>query len=512
MSLRWRLFLLIAALAALLVVAQLWLVRALAERLDRDVRVVAARVGEQILSGFEFRTASGEPGATRQPSAAADATDAAHAAKTEPGADPANGASPRWVVRREWIESERGADGFERRLEVHVVEGDEPGGVRSLGADGGAAKDLVLLRGRPGLGLRIPLRVPHGPVVSTLDRFGSELVFGSLAILALGLALAAVIVHRATAPLAALAGAARRIGAGERDVTIDGGPTSRTGRARRGDEVGEAVAAFNAMSVRLSELDRENRRLAEAEQLSELGEVARGLAHTLRNPLNALGLSLEELARVPASGSSEPKDRAAARGVELAEAGRRQIRRMDGALRSFLALASAPAAEAEPIDLVAAAREVALEALHDGAGRRVRVEVDAPEPVALAGVPPELRAVMQALVVNAVEASPEGGLVTVRVRRIATAGAAGAEVARLEVEDEGPGLAPEVRARLFSPHVTTKPHGSGMGLFLAQRLLSGRYGGALELEPRRPAGTRAVARFGDRLGDRWSPPRRHGGA
>jgi hypothetical protein len=232
-SLRWRLFLLIAALAALLVAAQLWLVRALAERLDRDVRVVAKRVGEQILSGFEFRTGSGEPAEAPEPDAAGPTGDP----------DPAAGSSPRWVVRREWIESERGADGFERRLEVQVVEGAETGPVAPSEAEGrpkarflfvpdaprsgegngerfagDPVRDALLLRGRPGLGLRIPLHVPHGPVISTLDRFGSELVFGSLAILALGLVLAAVVVHRATAPLAALAGAARRIGAGERDV------------------------------------------------------------------------------------------------------------------------------------------------------------------------------------------------------------------------------------------------------------------------------------------------------
>ena len=51
-------------------------------------------------------------------------------------------------------------------------------------------------------------------------------------------------------------------------------------------------------------------------------------------------------------------------------------------------------------------------------------------------------------------------------------------------------------------HVTTKPHGSGMGLFLTQRLLAGRYGGGLAFEERCPTGTRAVAELGDRSGER----------
>jgi signal transduction histidine kinase len=251
--------------------------------------------------------------------------------------------------------------------------------------------------------------------------------------------------------------------------------------------VGAAVAAFNAMSGRLAELDRENRRLADAEHLSELGEVARGLAHTLRNPLNALGLAVERLA----------EERDDARAAELAEGCRRQIRRLDASLRSFLALASAPAAAAEPVDLATLAREVALEAAQDAAGR-VRVEVDAPEPVALPGVGAELKAALQALVVNACEASPDDGRVVLRVRRDGGADDAPVERARIEVEDEGAGIAPEVAARLFAPHVTTKPHGSGMGLFLAHRLAGSRYGGSLELTARSPRGTRAVLRLARR--------------
>jgi signal transduction histidine kinase len=73
---------------------------------------------------------------------------------------------------------------------------------------------------------------------------------------------------------------------------------------------------------------------------------------------------------------------------------------------------------------------------------------------------------------------------------------------RLTVEDEGPGLPSEVRSRLFTPHVTTKPSGSGMGLFLAYRIATARYGGSLVLEERVPRGTRAVFTAGPRAGGR----------
>jgi len=463
MTLRLRLFLLLAALVALLVTGQNLLVRSLAERLDRDVAVVAAHVGEEILAGFEFRTGEEEPATragerrvlviTRGGAPGEGATSPA-----EGGSKATDAPALRWQVDREW--TREGPDGESAvRRERRVL-------VEPSGGDG-----VLLLRG-PALARPIP--VPRTPVASTLDRFGSQLAAGSLALLALGLVAAAAVAHRATRPLAGLAAAARRLGAGELGVAVP---------VERRDEIGEALTAFNAMSLRLAALDRENRRLAEAEQLSELGEVARGLAHTLRNPLNALGLSLDELAE-----GSDP-----ARAAALAEASRRQIRRMDGALRSFLALASASEAAPATVDLAAVAREVALEALQD-AGGRVRVVVEAAAPVPLAGVEAELKAICQALVVNACEASPDAGEVRLAVEPLA--GEPGG--ARLVVEDSGPGLAPEVRERLFAPHVTTKPHGSGMGLFLARRLAAGRYGGEVALAGRAEGGTRATVTLGGR--------------
>ncbi|MEO7795919.1 MAG: HAMP domain-containing sensor histidine kinase, partial [Thermoanaerobaculia bacterium] len=125
-----------------------------------------------------------------------------------------------------------------------------------------------------------------------------------------------------------------------------------------------------------------------------------------------------------------------------------------------------------------------------------RVATSGSATLTVSGVPAELKAVLQALVVNAVEASPWEGEVVIRVAERDSGGV------RMQIADQGPGLSKEVRARLFEPHVTTKPHGSGMGLFLAHRLVSGRYGGDLKLEPRPQedggAGTTAILDIGDR--------------
>lgn len=509
MSLRLRLFLLLAALVVLLVGTQAVLVRHLAARLDQDVRTVAVRVGEEILSGFRFQTAA----ADGEETPAADAADAAGkkgerthvlvvATTDAPAAGserPPAGGEPskesfEWVVRHEVEVSrdpaepggKRVEEHFEKRLvgpdgrELEPDAASEPA-VRKLVLEPGREPDVLFLRGPAQL--QRTIQIPRGEVSETIVRFRSQLLAGALGLAALGLVAAAFAADRIARPLKALTGAARRVGEGELGVEV---PSATAGVAR--DELGIAVEAFNRMSRRLAELDAENRRLADSERLSELSEVARGLAHTLRNPLNALGLSVDALAlRAAERGEGAAAD-------DLVEASRRQIRRIDGALRSFLALASAGEAAAEPVDLATLVRETALEALQDGGGRaRIDVEVPA-DPVAIRAVPAEVKAALQALVVNAVEASPEGGRVAVALSALPGGGGA------IEVSDEGAGLPAEVAARLFEPHVTTKPHGSGMGLFLAHRIATGRYGGALALAPGAAGrGTRARLELGDRI-------------
>ncbi len=495
MSLRRRLFLLLGGLICLLLAGQWLLFRSLTQAVTDDVRTVAFRVGEEILSGFSYRTESrqaaggegapdnlpageGAGGGATETHVVVVTTDTERAA-AEAAPAARSGAEAHEVLLRRELHFKSPAPAAAAATPADtaggaVVAGEsDPAGpqLRKMVLETDAARDVLFVRG-PAMQRRIP--IPNAAIATTLERFGSRLLLGNLALLAVGLLAAAVLSHRLTRPLASLTAAAERVGSGELGAAIE------VGQAARPDEVGRAITAFNRMSARLAELDRENRRLAAAEQLSELGEVARGLAHSLRNPLNALGLAIEQVG-APA---------------EVVEGSRRQIRRMDGALRSFLALASAGSAQAEPVDLAQLAREVALEALQDGGGQvRIEVESEGVGPWSVAAVPAELKATVQALVVNAVEASPPGGRVAIRLERGAGNGV------RMTIDDEGGGLREEVRQRLFEPHVTTKPHGSGMGLFLAHRLVSGRYGGVLRLEPRAPAGTgtRVTLEVGDRL-------------
>ncbi len=479
MTLRRRLFLLLGALVALLVAGQVVLVRSLTRELADEVGAVAVSVGESVAAavGEEPRFLPKLPGeilherqvrVIRVPPPGPDGPRQLTLDVDDVEVDEAAGPAEKGAV------PEEGGELGEREVKHTVVK------VKLL--DKGSERTLVLDDG--GEARAIP--IPERGVSREVGRFQRRLLLGSLALAALGVVAAAVVAHRVSRPLAELAAAARRVGEGELGTQTPE-PKDR--------DVGAAVAAFNRMSRELAQLDEHARALRAREHLAELGEVARGLAHSLRNPLHALGLSVDELA---AAGSVAPG--AGGEAADLAQAARRQIQRIDRSLRTLLVLAAEGAGPApEPVDLTALAEDVALEVLQDLRGPRrnsVRVEVggagqDGAAPATVLGVAAELRAMVQALVVNAAEASPEGGQVKVGV-------AASADGATVEVSDQGAGLPAEVRSRLFSPHVTTKPTGSGMGLFLCHRLATTRYGGSLALEDAAGGGTRAVLELGNR--------------
>ncbi len=476
MSLRLRLFLLFGALVALLMGAQGWMIRSLSEDLSSEARGMAFSVGKAVISviqeedflphivAFKATAAEGEQeidvqilqGRSLHQQIEVDAT--------------SNNPKGRRVIRvvQRGIDGEAEAMGAGAETRLHEI---------LLLLDAQAEEDSLLLKG-PGQVRRIP--IPRESFDERVANFANRLLFGTLLLLALGLALAALLAHRFTQPLQRLASAAQQVGQGEFGVQVP---------VYAGGEVGATLTAFNHMSRHLERLEEDSRRLRTGQHLSELGEISRGIAHSLRNPLNALGLTVDTLAE----GNLDCQGRS-----RLAEGARQQIRRMDRSLRSFLALASG-GGNPERVDVGALLQDVVLEALQtgvaegDGDEARVRIEaLPAPGLEPLTAVAAELRAVLQTLVINAVEASPAGGRVTVEAHRDDDGRL------RIVVEDQGPGLAPEIRERLFTPHLSSKAHGSGMGLFLAHRIAVNRYDGSLALDDRQPEGTRATLLLGHR--------------
>ena len=349
----------------------------------------------------------------------------------------------------------------------------DPGKLRIEYKQSSENKDAALwLHRLDGKATAIPISGSH--TEAAVERFGRHLWLGFVAFLLIGSALAALLARRITAPLRQLAAAAERVGHGGLGEQLD---------PRGPSEVRRSILAFNRMSQDLARLQQQSERRRDVRELAELGEIGRGLAHSLRNPLHALGLSLDALRQRVGED---------AQGERLGEQGREQLARIDQALRGFLALSASADAQAESVRLVEVIDDVLLEASQRAQGRvQWQREI---EDCRLRAVAVELRIMLHALVVNALEASPDGATISVRA-------AQQGDSLLIEVEDQGPGLNDAIRQRLFQPHVSSKPSGAGMGLFLAERLARRRYRGEITLHNRQPNGLQARLRLYDRVTD-----------
>ncbi|QDV36841.1 sensor histidine kinase [Tautonia plasticadhaerens] len=205
-------------------------------------------------------------------------------------------------------------------------------------------------------------------------------------------------------------------------------------------------------------------RLQRAERLGTLGQVAGGLAHELRNPLNVVKTSAYFLthARAPSPEKLAEHLERIGRGVDRADA-------VITALSNFARL---PAPERREVPLVAAVRE-AIDADPPGEGIEPRLEV--PGGLAVEVDPGQLQIVLGNLVRNACEAMPGGGTLTLRARRV------GDGRVELEVEDTGVGMSPELRGRVTEPLYSTKARGLGLGLSLTRAILE-KNGGSLRID------------------------------
>jgi two-component system sensor histidine kinase PilS (NtrC family) len=214
-----------------------------------------------------------------------------------------------------------------------------------------------------------------------------------------------------------------------------------------------------------------------SERLADLGRVAAGLAHELRNPLASMAGSIELLRA--SSGLS-------AGDARLMDIVLREAERLEGLVAAFLAFSRPAPPRRAAVDLARAVAETLEVFAHDPAAERVRVERALGPAVADCDAG-QLRQVLWNLLTNAAHAAGarEGGG-TVRVR----CGAGdGDGWARIEVEDDGPGIPAADLPHLFTPFFTTRDGGTGLGLATVQRIVDA-HGGRVDVASTPGAGAR----------------------
>jgi signal transduction histidine kinase len=239
-------------------------------------------------------------------------------------------------------------------------------------------------------------------------------------------------------------------------------------------------AIFWVQRRHLAEMRRLEREMERRERLAALGDVAAAFAHEVRNPLNAVSMGLQ---RLRAEFAPAPIDEYA-HFVDLMQG---EVRRLNGIVEEFIGLARPVAIKPARFAVDELLHELSL--LVEGEARAAGIVVDVAAPAATEVVADrdQIKQVLLNLALNGIQAMREGGVLTL------SAHAAG-EGVRLTVADTGPGIAPDVRARIFDPYFTTRPDGLGLGLTIARRLVEA-HGGSLAIESSDARGTRFAVRL-----------------
>jgi signal transduction histidine kinase len=275
------------------------------------------------------------------------------------------------------------------------------------------------------------------------------------------------IAARVSRPIEQLAHAAEEVAQGNWETTV---PERKRVRGR--DEVDVLASGFNHMTAQLT---AQRDRLVQSERVAAWRELARRLAHELKNPLFPLQLTVENLVRareLPAAQFDEVfRESTQTLGMEIAN--------LKTIIARFSDFSKMPKPQLERIDTKDIVERV--RSLYEAAGQseaKIRFNVElSSEPMPLDADPELLHRALSNLVLNALDAMPESGTLTL------SAEPRGDQV-EIRVADTGAGLTPEECERLFTPYYTTKQHGTGLGLAIVQSVVADHAGTiAVESQP-----------------------------
>ena len=318
------------------------------------------------------------------------------------------------------------------------------------GSSGGEIVNAFPLAGDHDQVLGVLLLASSRQVYTELrNQIRSAALLAATAGLILAILLSSWAATRVTRPVEELARAAREVAAGNWNATVN---------VKTLDEIGELAESFNRMT---RDLLNQRERLVQAERVAAWRELARRLAHELKNPLFPLQLTVENLLRARDQGQPQFDETFRESSATLLS----EISNLKSIIGRFSDFSKMPQPNYQSVDL----RELCESAIKlyqaqlTKADISCNLEISADRPIA---ADPELfHRALSNLILNSIEAMPKGGSLIIRA-------AEQTDSVRIEIADTGSGLAPEESAQLFTPYYTSKPHGTGLGLAIVQSIVS----------------------------------------
>ncbi len=284
----------------------------------------------------------------------------------------------------------------------------------------------------------------------------------------LAIAFSLWIAARVSRPIEQLARAAGEVAAGNWDAHVP-----ESGR----DEISVLAHSFNHMTEQLTS---QRERLVQSERVAAWRELARRLAHELKNPLFPLQLTVENLSRARQLPEAEFDEIFKESTTTLSA----EIANLKAIIGRFSDFSKMPKPELERIDAKDLIARVTSLYATAAATRESKVEFEtdvAPAPMPLDVDPELLHRALSNLVLNAMDAMPEGGTLTLGTHPKG-------DRVELRISDTGEGLTPEECERLFTPYYTTKQHGTGLGLAIVQSVVAD-HNGSISVESHAGGGT-----------------------
>jgi signal transduction histidine kinase len=315
----------------------------------------------------------------------------------------------------------------------------------------------------------MPLKAPDGSVLAVLVAANSRRALvevqqhiRAIAYVVAGIGILLTIVaslwitSRLTRPIERLAEAAGEVAAGNWDTQVE---------VDSHDEVGALASSFNEMTRQLSE---QRERLVQSERVASWRELARRLAHELKNPLFPLQLTVENLARARKLPTAE-FDEVFEESIQTLSG---EVANLKSVIARFSDFSKMPKPQLQEVNAVEALQRVA--ALYEPVLLRHQPPIllqwtPNPEPVMTSADPELLHRALSNLVLNSMDAMPNGGTLRLGLQRKD-------DFAEITISDTGTGMTAEECERLFTPYYTTKQNGTGLGLAIVQAVISDHQG------------------------------------